>query len=329
VLPIAIAPVAAEVASSISKSSGIYNPTISIFKNKAITLSSLQDFWKGKLGYQQFPIMVNTGTNAVFTLSGKPDVEWNNRPSHNANSHLPYVKQKDNVALVMYRPEKGLALFGHKGDKLDVELFWQTNKFDEIREDGNWILGREGNGYVAVRRNCVGDINGVKACDNPDGQTWVFMVGNSDMYGSFDAFEQKIIQSQFETRWYFNLPTLQWVYYSKIVVDGKTIEYAWNGDIFSGPTVVTAIKTNKKDVNVGVYPNPANNSFTVDLSAFRNQNILVRIVNINGEEVYNEVIEKNYAVEKNIETSNWLSGMYFVLVESENEQSVQKVMIQK
>lgn len=113
------------------------------------------------------------------------------------------------------------------------------------------------------------------------------------------------------------------------MVDGKTIEYAWNGDIFSGPTRVTAIKTNKNEVNVAVYPNPANSNFTVDLSAFRNQNILVRIVNINGEEVYNEVIEKNYAVEKNIETSNWLSGMYFVLVESENEQSVQKVMIQK
>lgn len=328
-LPIAIAPIAADVASPISKSSGIYNPTIKIFKNKSVTLSSLQDFWKGKLGYQQFPIMVNTGTSAVFTLSGKPNIDWNNRPSHNANIHLPYVQQKDNVALVMYRPEKGLALFGHKGEKLDVELFWQDNKFNEIRENGNWLIGREGDSYVAVRRHSNGYINGVRASDNPDGQTWVFMVGNIDMYGSFDAFEQKIIQSQYEERWYFNVPTLQWVYYSKIVVDGKTIEYAWNGDIFSGPTRVTAIKTNKNEVNVAVYPNPANSSFTVDLSAFRNQNILVRIVNINGEEVYNEVIEKNYAVEKNIETSNWLSGMYFVLVESENEQSVQKVMIQK
>lgn len=119
-LPIAIAPIAADVASPISKSSGIYNPTIKIFKNKSVTLSSLQDFWKGKLGYQQFPIMVNTGTSAVFTLSGKPNIDWNNRPSHNANIHLPYVQQKDNVALVMYRPEKGLALFGHKGEKLDV-----------------------------------------------------------------------------------------------------------------------------------------------------------------------------------------------------------------
>lgn len=58
-------------------------------------------------------------------------------------------------------------------------------------ESGNWILGREGSGYVAVRRNCTSEINGVRACTNPDGQTWVIMVGNSDMYGSFDAFEQK------------------------------------------------------------------------------------------------------------------------------------------
>ena len=40
-----------------------------------------------------------------------------------------------------------------------------------------------------------------------------------------------------------NAPT-----YSKIVVDGKTIEYAWNGDIFCGPTKVTAV-TNTKNLS--------------------------------------------------------------------------------
>ncbi|MFN8281693.1 MAG: T9SS type A sorting domain-containing protein [Chitinophagales bacterium] len=328
-LPSSLAPVAAELASSISKSSGLYNPTIKVFKNKSVTLSSIQDFWKGKVGYQEWPVVVNAGTSAVYTLSGKPDVNFAARAESHINTHLPYVQQKDNVALVMYRPEKGLALFGYKGEKLDVAFHWQNDKFDEIREDGNWILGREGNGYVAVRRSCTGEINGVRACDNPDGQTWVYMVGNSDMYGSFDAFEQKILQSVYEEKWYFNTPTLQWVYYAKIVVDGKTLEYAWNGDIFSGPTRVTAIKTNKNDVSTAVYPNPAKDNFTVDVSAFRNQKILVRIVNINGEEVYNEIVENNNADTKNIEASNWSAGMYFILVESEKDKSVQKVMISK
>lgn len=330
-LPTDLAPAIAEIASPISKSSGIYNPTIAVFKNKSVTLSSIEDFWKGKLGYQQFPIMVNTGTNAVFTLSGKPDIDWDNRPSHNANTHLPYVQQKDNVALVMYRPEKGLALFGYKNEKLDVALHFKTDKMDEIRESGKWLLGREGDGYVAVRRSCTGEINGVSACENPDGQTWVFMVGNADMYGSFDHFQQIIEQSQYEEKWYFNLPTLQWVYYSKIVVDGKTIEYAWNGDIFSGPTQTpTAVQNSSKEVkSLTIFPNPAADVVTVSLPLSLRA-ATFRIFDIKGDEIYSEkmvVPPPGNAI--NITTKDWTEGMYMLLLESQQDIYTQKLLIKR
>ncbi|MFN8237148.1 MAG: T9SS type A sorting domain-containing protein [Chitinophagales bacterium] len=330
-LPSDLAPAIAEIASPISKSSGIYNPTIAIFKNKSVTLSSLQDFWKGKLGYQQFPVMANAGTTAVFTLSGKPNIDWDNRPSHNANIHLPYVKQTDNIALVMYRPEKGLALFGYKDDKLDVELHWQSNKFDEIRESGNWLLGRQGDGYVAVRRNCTGEINGVKACNNPDGQTWVFMVGNADMYGSFDHFQQLIEQSQYEEKWYFNLPTLQWVYYSKIVVDGKTIEYAWNGDIFSGPTQTpTAVLNSSKEVkSLTIFPNPATDAVTVALPLSL-RSATLSVFDIKGAEIYSEkIIAPPPGNTITISTKDWTEGMYMLLLESQQDIYTQKLLIKR
>ena len=328
-LPTSLATTFAEIGSSITKSSGIYNPTIAVYKNKTVTLSSLQDFWKGKLGYQQFPVMVNAGTSAVFTLSGKPDVDWDNRPSHNANTHLPYVQQKSNIALVMYRPEKGLGLFGYKDAKLNVALHWQDEKFDEIRETGNWILGREGDGYVAVRRHSNGFINGVRADDNPDGQTWVFMVGNSDMYGSFDAFEQKISQSQFEEKWYFNLPTLQWVFYGKIVVDGKTLEYAWNGDILSGPTrTVSAITSNKfASDQISVYPNPANNLVNIDISKLKEITSL-KIMNQLGQLVFSETNMMNNSIQT-INTSNWSNGMYIIELQTKDNTITQKLMIGK
>ena len=327
-LPSALAPSVAEIASAISKSSGIYNPTISIFKNKSVTLSSIKDFWKGKVGYQEWPVVANAGTSAVYTLSGIPSVDWAERAETHINIHLPYVQQKDNIALVMYRPEKGLALFGYKDDKLDVELHWKTANFDEVREDGNWLLGREGNGYVAVRRNCTGIINGVQACDNPDGQTWIYMVGNSDMYGSFDAFEQKIIQSQFETRWYFNLPTLQWVYYSKIVIDGKTVEYAWNGDIFSGPTRTTGIRNSMTDnTKIAIYPNPTKDNFSIDFSILKQASIL-RIFNTIGEEIYTEEIAASTTI-KDINTSNWTNGIYIIEVETKEGVNTQKLLIEK
>lgn len=330
-LPTDLAPVIAEVASPISKSSGIYNPRIAIFKNKSVTLSSLQDFWKGKLGYQQFPIMVNAGTSAVFTLSGKPNTDWDVRPSHNANTHLPYVQQKSNIALVMYRPEKGLALFGYKDEKLDVALHFKADNMDEVRESGKWLLGREGDGYVAVRRSCTDEINGVRACENPDGQTWVFMVGNADMYGSFDNFQQIIEQSQYEEKWYFNLPTLQWVYYSKIVVDGKTLEYAWNGDIFSGPTQTpTAILNSSKEVkSLNIFPNPASDAVTVALPLSL-RSATLRIFDIKGSEIYSE----NLAVPPpgntlNITTKDWTEGIYMLLLENQQDVYTQKLFIKR
>lgn len=325
-LPSSLAPTIAEVASSITKSSGLYHPTIALFKNRSVTLCSLQDFWKGKVGYQQWPVIANTGTTAVFTISGTPSGDWYDRPETHANTHLPYVQQKDNIALVMYRPEKGLALFGYKDAKLDVSLHWKNEKFDEVRENGNWIFGREGDSYVAVRRECVGDINGIKACDNPDGQTYVIMVGNSDMYNNFDNFQSIIDQSQFEEKWYFNLPTLQWVYYSKIVVDGKTLEYAWNGDIFSGPTrVTTGIKNLKNNTQFAVYPNPAKDNITIDLTAFGNEKSTIKIVNLVGQEMYNEKLSGS----KTINTTAWAEGMYMINVQNGEKNFTQKLLIKK
>jgi hypothetical protein len=56
--------------------------------------------------------------------------DWDDRPSIHANTHLPYVKQKDNIALVMYRPEKNLELFGYDSvEKLYVSLALEKSSF--------------------------------------------------------------------------------------------------------------------------------------------------------------------------------------------------------
>ncbi len=207
--------------------------------------------------------------------------------------------------------------------------FWETNKFDEIRESGNWILGREGDGYIAVRRHCVGEINGVKACNNPDGQTWIYIVGNVDMYGSFDAFEQKINQSQYEEKWYLNVPTLQWVYYSKIIVDGKTLEYAWNGDILSGPTRATSISSSKNNIKeLNIYPNPANNIIHVEIPNTLRAATL-KIFNVTGSLVYNENLESITNNIKSISTEDFAEGIYMIQIESEQDIFIQKLLIKR
>lgn len=321
----------AKLLASASRSSVICGQTVDIFKNKSVVLTSIQDFWKGRMGWQQWPWAANTGTGAVFTQAGNVRDFATRADDLNNNSHLPYIDQKDNVALIMYRHNRDLdfivPLLGP--NTFDVGLHWPDAVFDEQREVGNWILGREDEGYVAVYRHCIDSINGVPACDNPDGQTWVAIVGNQDMYGSFDQFEDVIRQSRLETRWYFDIATLQWVYYSRIEIDGKMIEYAWGGNILSGPTQPTGIFNHSNKVfALNLYPNPVSEELRVDLSAFRGQEAGIRIHNLLGQEMYSETGNTISGETKRISTAGWSSGTYVISVESETQKGCGQFIVQ-
>ncbi len=322
-LPLSLAIPIANLASCISKSSVICGQDIVIYKNKSITLSSIEDFWKGKVGYQEHPCVANVSNTAVMTVSGPVPDDWEDKPESHANEHLPYVGQKQNVALIMYRPEKLLPTFGH--DNLDVALHWYENDFDEISEDGMWLLGRKDESYVAVRRSCTGQINGKYACSSPDGQTWVIVIGNSDLHGSFDNFKNIIHAAQYEERWYQQ--GLQWVYYAKVVADGKTVEYAWFGDLFSGPSQPTGIINSRNNTALNIYPNPASDNLTMDLSAFQNHTAEIRISNTLGQVLYTKSYNKiTQSIEK-INTSTWPEGMYIISIESEDKKGTGKFLV--
>jgi len=258
--PVQDLPMLANTFSSISKSSLISGQDIAIFKHNSVTLSSIQDFWKGKLGYQQFPCVANVGTTAVMTASGKVYSDWSERTRNNTNEHLPYVEQEKNVALIMYRPEPKPALLNYNNP--EVALYWSETEFDEIRNDSPWLLGRQGNSYVAVRRSCLGEIDSVIACDISNEQTWVIVVGDSGMYSSFSNFQSIIQNSEFEEDWYYDSVASQSVYYAKIEVDAITIDYAWSVD----STLTTGISRPYNEVDLTIFPNPASGNITIDLS---------------------------------------------------------------
>jgi len=319
------APALANTLSCISRSSVISGETLHIFKHNSITLSSVRDFWKGKVGFQQRTHMANVGTTAVYTASGQVEPDWDNRNPNNANIHLPFVEQKKNIALIMYRPEPTPQVIGANFANKDVALHFKTQDFDEVRYDSLWILGRQANGYVAVRRNCIDTINSTAACPTAAGQTWVIMVGDSLMYGSFNNFEMLIQQSQFETKWYVDTLTNQYVYYSKITVDTTTVEYAWGVDT----STATGIK-NLTDNNAmfSVYPNPANNILNLDLSALNNQAVTIKVLNMLGQQVYTEKVNAT-ANPTTIKTDNWAAGVYLVTVETAQQRYTQKVVREK
>lgn len=319
-LPINEAQVLAEFLGAISYSSLNCQADIAIFKKNSVVLSSNLDFWKGKVGYQQYPCVATVGNTAVFPVSGEVKADWDDKSSNHAHEHLPYVEQSHNVALLMYWPEKPNIFLKSE----DVALHWFENDFDEIRTDSLWLLGRQDENYVAVRRTCTGKKQGQWACSpvNP-GQSWVMVVGDSSMYTDFSNFENIISQSQFTESWSFDSTTEERTYYASVTVDTISIDYAWVRD-----ESTTAIEEPLADESLRVYPNPANNSLNIDLSALNSLDGQLSVHNLMGQQVYGSSMDNNSQVLQ-LNTSEWPQGMYIVRLEVAGQALSRKVVISR
>lgn len=304
-----------------SESSLICGQDVVIYKHKSITLSSIKDFFKGRLGFQQFPCAANVGTTAVYTASGKVFPNWDDRTATNANENLPYVGQKKNLALLMYRPLPKPDLLPYHNN--EVALHFKVEDFDEVTTDSMWLIGRQQQNYVAVRRWCTDTINSVAACymdSTYNGQSWVIMLGDSGLYGNFANFKSLIHQSQFEEKWYVDSVTHEYVYYAKIVVDTVTIDYAWGVDT----STATGINKVNPNAHFGVFPNPANNVVNLDLAAFANQPVTIRATNMMGQQVF---IEQMVSTGKSaINTGDWAAGVYLISIETTTGRYVTKLV---
>ena len=261
-----------------SESSVICNDTLAIYKHNSVTLSSVQNFWPGKLGYQQYPCVANVGTTAVYTASGKVIADWSARSADEANDDLPYVKQTKNVALLMYRAQYKPAIVGASYPQVSLHI--KTGDFSEIRQDSLWILGRLNNNYVGVRRSCEGQINTLYACDIPNGQAWVIIVGDSITYGTFDHFQQVIDSSVFAEQWYYDTANQQEVFYAGINIDSINIHHAWGVDSLLPLSIREVAR-----VSFAVYPNPANDNINVQIPNTM-ENSTLQIFNVTGQLVY-------------------------------------------
>lgn len=303
----------AESLPAISMSSPICGQQISLFKRNSVTLSSVFDFWKGKVGYQQYPIMANVGTTAVYTGSGRVFEDWTDRSSNNQNDHLPYVAQTSNVALIMYRAEEKNILLKSK----DVALHFNDADFDEVRSTGLWVLGRQGESYVAARRYCDSLINNVRACGIERGQSWVIVVGDSSMYTNFNNFETLVNQSQFSDSWYYDSINEQSVYYASITFDTITIDYAWRVD-----SLISSIREIPTVGGFKLYPNPAEAEVTIELDE-SNLPASITVYNMVGQLIHTE--QFNTGMQR-LDTYSWPEGMYIIQIEQGGQRYMQKLM---
>ena len=327
-IPIQLVPAAAQVGASLSTSSVNTQAKIAIFKNKSVSLNSNQDFFKGKAGFQQVPWQATAGVLPVYTKSGGP-TDFIGGDKLTSNSTLPYIEQKSNVALIMYRANKDLALFGFPIH--DVALKFVEEKYDEVDYIGRWIVGREGDGYIAVARHCTDKVDGVFTCDDQDGQVWAVVVGNDDMYGTYENFKTLIGGAKVEEKWIFRPGKLEWDYYGMVEFDDKKIEHYWTGNLLSFPeNPVTALQyLTSSEGGFNIYPNPVRNQFALLFDKPIYGDVHVRIFDMTGKEIYSIHSDKIGISQTSIETSLWNNGLYVIMVETEEGILTRKIMVQK
>ncbi|MCP4131292.1 MAG: hypothetical protein GY754_09955 [bacterium] len=212
-----------------SRGSSISQATIKIYKNKGVVLTSLENFYPGYRGYQQWPWAATVDDIAVWTQAQDISAGWKPESRLSANTHLPKIQQNGNVALITYFPKIEIRTAQWLG-KYDtfVTLHWPEDRFDESFGHGKWIIGRKGDSYIAVYRYGTGKRNGYYYSNaNRGRQMWAVIVGNKNTHGSFGSFVNIVKAAKISESYPFVFKEFRRVYKTGISIDGKSISNRW------------------------------------------------------------------------------------------------------
>jgi len=217
------------IGATFTRSSDISSASVRIFKNRGTVLTSLDDFYPGYRGYQQWPWVATAGDIAVWTQSGDMGPGWQTGNGLSGNTHLPKVQQDGNVALISYFPNLEIRTAQWLGSyDTQVSLYWPTQRFDESLEWDRWVIGRKGTSYVAVLRDSTDKRNGFYYSNADRGrQMWAVVVGNESTHTSFARFVDVIKAASIKETYDFDFRKFRQVYFTRIDVDGKYIQSSW------------------------------------------------------------------------------------------------------
>lgn len=159
-------------------------------------LSAVNDFRKGKTGYQQHPWMATLSPDAVVYTNHPGGKNLRNSPNYWAgNEILPRVAQHGDVAVCIYNiPESHATDFTH--------AYMPVERMDTVLRDGHWTFCRKGDGYLALYCSSevalMDDFRG-ELCDlvaHGRSTVWICQMGNRGKYGNFDTFVATISGSE-------------------------------------------------------------------------------------------------------------------------------------
>jgi hypothetical protein len=92
-----------------------------------------------------------------------------------------------------------------------------------------------------------------------------------------------------------------------------------NGEIIREP---------ETEMNVSVYPNPSTGIINLSLSGFNGKKTSLRVVNVIGTIVYQEIIASADAkINKSIDMSKFAHGLYYIKLEADDYNEIRKIVL--
>ena len=200
-------------------------------------LSSAQSYRPGERGNQHHIWQATLSPEAiVFTTNpGSEELHGERTPCYwGGQNRLPRVAQYKNLAFILYRIRMNKAI-GERGVYPYTHAFFPKWAFDEIAESNGWIFGRRGAGFVALYSARPYEW---KDPDSPavhdavakgKQNVWICLTGDTDQYGSFDAFKQQVLAARVDMQpkdlaVTFDAPgvgTAKFSWKGSFVIDGK------------------------------------------------------------------------------------------------------------
>lgn len=221
-IPDWLADLGSNIGATFSRGSVLSKATHHYYVNRGVTLSSAENYYAGYYGYQQYPMVANVHDVAVWTQSGKVKTEWDDRDGLTINTHLPWVIQRGNMAMMMYWPNLEIRV----GFDTHVTLHWKDEWFDKVVTHNNWIIARRVDSYVAVYRYGTDTDKGWYSVDKNNGrQLWAIVVGNADLYGGFDEFVETIRQAEVREKY---SGIFSKTFEASVTVGNATISNKWS-----------------------------------------------------------------------------------------------------
>ena len=239
-------------------------------------IGCVQDYRKGRRGFQQHVWTASLGGKAVVFTNSPGSEEYQYRPNQFAgNLFLPKSVINKNVVISIYRID---------ADYIDYQYthaYFPTKEFDETIEKYGWVLGRKGKAYIALRSLNPAVWQPVKAefyqAVYPDtwedeidikkpfeytaqghANVWVAEMGSEEQNGSFEHFTEGFKNALLTGN------TLDCTYYSQsqgVMRCGWTLPFTINGEEieihnyrrYNNPASFTEFGEGRIEITAGVH----------------------------------------------------------------------------